>query len=75
MHNFIVNNYKQISDFLNQENIVIRISEYDEDFNVKFYIEDSSVKIILLINNKKVLTRIIFLREDIQQMLTFDANV
>ena len=73
MHNFIVSNYEQISDFLGLEKIVIRISDYDIDFNVKFCIDNSTVKIILLINNKNMLTRIVFLREDIQKMLTFDA--
>lgn len=70
IHNFIVNKYEQISDFLGIKNIVIRIADYDINFNVKFYIENSSVKILLDIN-KNICTKITFIREDIQKMLIF----
>lgn len=71
IHNFIVNQYEQISDFLGIKNIVIRIADYDINFNVKFYIENSSVKILLDIN-KNICTKITFIREDIQKMLIFE---
>lgn len=70
-HNFVIHNYQQISDFIDIKNINLKILKYDNEFNISFGIENSSVKIILLINNSNILTRIIFLREDIQQMLTF----
>lgn len=71
-HNFIVYNYQQISEFLDMENIVIKIENYEpEDYVIKFSIDNNTIIHIQTAENRKI-TAIIFIRKDIKQSLTYN---
>lgn len=71
-HNFVVNNYQQIAEFLKMENIILEVKLYNpDDFNIKFSIANSDILIYIQATEKRMITRISFIKKDLQEELHF----